>query len=85
MRAMRLPERAHEFRMLEGTELVFDMAPTAALVNPVFLLGNWPADGVRISWGSREVEAGDLVIQSEEDNPGGGAGRDPVLLLAHAH
>jgi hypothetical protein len=36
-------QRAHEFRMLDGGELVFEMAPTAAVVNPVFLLNNWPA------------------------------------------
>ena len=42
--------------------------PTAAFVNPVFLLNNWPADGVRIAWGSRDIDAGELAVQREEDN-----------------
>ena len=54
--------------MLEGDELEFDVLPTAAVVNPVFLLNNWPADGVRIAWGSRDIEAHDVAIQREEDN-----------------
>jgi hypothetical protein len=61
-------QRAHEFRMLEGEEFVFEVHPTAAVVNPVFLLNNWPADGTRIAWGSREIDAGDVAIQREEDN-----------------
>ena len=44
--------------MLDGAELEFDMVPTAAVVNPVFLLNNWPSDGVRMAWGSRDVDAG---------------------------
>jgi hypothetical protein len=61
-------QRAHEFRMLEGEELVFDVVPTAAVVNPVFLLNNWPADGARIAWGSRDIDARDVAVQREEEN-----------------
>ena len=61
-------QRAHEFRMLEGVELAFDMAPTAAVVNPVFVLNNWPGEAVRIGWGSREVDPASIQTQREEDD-----------------
>jgi hypothetical protein len=61
-------QRAHEFRMVDGAELAFDMVPTAAVVNPVFVLNNWPSDGAQMSWGSRDIDSRDLAIQREEDN-----------------
>jgi hypothetical protein len=61
-------QRAHEFRLLVETDLEFDMVPTAATVNPVFLLNNWPSDDVRIAWGHRDLSADDLVVQREDDN-----------------
>ncbi len=61
-------QRAHEFRMLEGRSVEFDMVPAAATVNPVFVLNNWPADGVRIAWGGRQVAAEDIVVQREEED-----------------
>ncbi|MBC8254405.1 MAG: hypothetical protein H8E35_10250 [Ardenticatenia bacterium] len=61
-------QRAHEFRMLEGSSLEFEMVPTAATVNPVFILNRWPADTVEIMWGSRSVDQSDIVTQPESDD-----------------
>jgi hypothetical protein len=61
-------QRAHEFRMLGGSAVEFDMVPTAATINPVFVLNGWPSDGVRIAWGSRRVPAEDVVTQREEED-----------------
>jgi hypothetical protein len=54
--------------MLSGTSLEFEMTPTAAVVNPVFILNRWPTDTVRIAWGSREVDPANIVTQREEDD-----------------
>lgn len=61
-------ERAHEFRMLAGEALEFDIVPTAATMNPVFVLTGWPAEGVRVTWGSRELDPDALAVQREDDN-----------------
>lgn len=61
-------QRAHEFRMLEGTDVEFEMTPTAAVVNPVFVLNRWPTESVRMTWGSRRVEPEDLVVQRENED-----------------
>jgi hypothetical protein len=61
-------QRAYEFRILDGTELVFDMIPTAAVVNPVFILNNWPGESVRIGWGSRHVDQSSIQTQREEED-----------------
>jgi hypothetical protein len=44
------------------------VTPTAAVVNPVFLLNNWPADGVRMAWGSRQVDPDELTVQREDED-----------------
>ena len=61
-------QRAHEFRILTAGALEFDMVPTAATINPVFVLNNWPTDGVHITWGSRDVERDAVAVQREDDN-----------------
>jgi hypothetical protein len=61
-------QRAHEFRILSASSLEFEMVPTAATVNPVFVLNGWPTDDVRIAWGSRDVERDALAVQREGDD-----------------
>jgi hypothetical protein len=61
-------QRAHQFIMLEGRDLAFEMAPTAATVNPVFVLNKWPAENASVKWGARQVDPADIVVQREGDD-----------------
>lgn len=61
-------QRAHQFRLLAGSTIEFDLTPTAATINPVFVLTDWPTDALAIDWGSRRVDAEDIVTQREGDD-----------------
>ncbi|MBA3416297.1 MAG: hypothetical protein H0U10_13830 [Chloroflexia bacterium] len=61
-------QRAHEFRMLEGSAVAFDLVPTAATVNPVFVLNGWPAADVAIDWGARRLDRDRFVVQREDED-----------------
>jgi len=61
-------QRAHEFRLLEPAGIEFDVVPTAAVVNPVFVLNRWPADSVRVQWGARPLEQENVVTQRQDDD-----------------
>ena len=61
-------QRSHEFRLLTETGIEFEVTPTAAVVNPVFVLNRWPADDVVVQWGSRTVDPEHIVTQREGDD-----------------